>query len=244
MKAGQNQSTVLVLGGSGMIGKAIALEFARKGFTVGLQYHRNRSMAEQTATLLRKTAQDVHIMQADVRQPSQIRSALQQFRTVYGSLHVLIWAIGTSTSALVVQTTPDEWLRILDINLTGAFHAVQAAAPIFEQQNTGAMIFVGSLSGEQGTAGQAAYSASKAGLTGLMQSAAREWGPFNVRVNVVFPGWHRSPLSASGFNTVFQKTPHTLHRTPSLEHVARTVVHLAEAEDVSGQVWNLDSRIR
>ncbi len=227
-----------------MIGKAIALEFARKQFTVGLQYHLNRTMAEETATLLRQTTHDVHIVQADVRQPPQIRSALQEFERLYGSLHVLVWAVGTSTSALVVKTPPDEWDRVLAINLTGAFHAVQAAAPIFEQQNAGAMIFVGSLSGEQGASGQAAYSASKAGLTGLMQSAAREWGPFNVRVNVVFPGWHPSPLSASGFNTVSQKALHTLHRTPSLESVARTVSHLAEAEDVSGQVWNLDSRIR
>ncbi|MDR4493215.1 MAG: SDR family NAD(P)-dependent oxidoreductase [Nitrospirales bacterium] len=244
MKTTRNYSTVLIFGGSGMIGKAIALEFGRKGFAVGLQYHLHRSRAEQTATLLGKTAQDVHIVQADVRHPSEIRSALQQFNAVFGSLHVLIWAVGASMSALLVKTTTDEWLRTLDINLTGAFHTVQAAAPIFERQKTGVMIFVGSLSGEQGMAGQAAYSAAKAGLTGLMQTAAREWGHLNVRVNVVFPGWHPSPLAASRFNSVLRQTPHTLHRTPSLKHVARTVFHLAEAEDVSGQVWNLDSRIR
>lgn len=241
--AAQNFSTVVILGGSGIIGKAIALEFARQGYTVGLQYHLNRAVAEQTAILLRQTTQHVHMIQADVRQPSQIRSALQQFNTLYGSVHVLIWAVGATTSALLVKTSAEEWLSTLDTNLTGAFHALQAAGTIFEQQNTGAMIFVGSLSGEQGAAGQAAYAASKAGLTGLMQTAAKEWGEFNIRVNAVFPGWHPSPLSGSNIQNALQQTPHALHRTPSLEHVAKTVYHLAEAQDVSGQIWNLDSRI-
>lgn len=243
MIASQKFSTVLILGGSGTIGTAIALEFARQRYAVGLQYHLNKSVAEQTATRLRQTTQSVHMVQADVRHPSQIRSALQEFNTLYGSLHVLIWAVGAPTSALLIRTSSEEWLRTLDINLTGAFHALQAAGPIFEQQQTGAIIFVGSLSGEQGAAGQASYAASKAGLTGLMQTAAKEWGEFNVRVNAVFPGWHPSPLSAPKIKTALQQTPHALHRTPSLEHVAKTVCHLAEAPDVSGQIWNLDSRI-
>jgi 3-oxoacyl-[acyl-carrier protein] reductase len=102
---------------------------------------------------------------------------------------------------------------------------------------------VGSLSGEQGVAGQAAYAASKAGLLGLMRTAAREWGAFNIRVNGIFPGWHLSRLSEPGWHSVMEHRIHTLHRTPSLKDVANSVYHLALSPGTSGQVWNLDSRI-
>ena len=91
--------------------------------------------------------------------------------------------------------------------------------------------------------GQAAYAASKAGLLGLIRTTAQEWGDWNIRVNAVFPAWHASPLSAPGMNTTLANHTHVLHRTPSLNHVATSVYHLALAQDVSGQVWNLDNRI-
>ena len=76
-----------------------------------------------------------------------------------------------------------------------------------------------------------------------MRTAAKEWGSFNIRVNAIFPGWHKSPLSESGFDTALQTQDHILNQTPSLNQVAHAVYHLASAPDISGQVWNLDSRI-
>ena len=101
---------------------------------------------------------------------------------------------------------------------------------------------VGSYAGYQGTAGQAAYAASKAGMLGLVKTAALEWGPDDICVNVVWPGWQRTKLAEGAIHEKVDWRDHALHRPPSLDEVVQTVIHLARMKDVSGQVWNCDSR--
>ncbi|MBI3356698.1 MAG: SDR family oxidoreductase, partial [Nitrospirae bacterium] len=84
--------------------------------------------------------------------------------------------------------------------------------------------------------------ASKAGLIGLIKTAAQEWGPQNVRVNLVLPGWQKTTLTEGLFPEGEGWPDHALHRPPAIEEVARTVVHMAQLNDISGQVWNCDSR--
>ena len=95
----------------------------------------------------------------------------------------------------------------------------------------------------RGTSGQGAYAASKAGLTGLMKTAAREWGPHNIRVNLACPGWQQTGMAGDVFPSAQQLCDHMLGRASNLDEVARTICHLAQLSDVSGQIWNLDSRI-
>ena len=234
---------VLIFGGSGTLGKAMAMEFAKHGWTVGVHYHQNSTQAKKTVSAIKGNGGAGFLYQADVTNPHQVKFLMQKFIQDHGHLHVAIWSVGRTISQLAVKTTSSAWQDIIQTNLTGAFHVLKEVGAIFEEQRKGAIILIGSLSGQQGTAGQTAYAGSKAGLIGLMKTAAREWGDFNIRVNVIFPGWISSPLSESYFDSVLRQTPHTLQRTPSLEHIARTVYHLALAEDTSGQVWNLDSRL-
>lgn len=236
-------SNVIVFGGSGAIGGAIATTFGQQGWTVGIHYYQHQSVAEKIATNIRKAGGHGYLYQADVASFPQVRDMLQDFIHSHGSLHVVVWAAGVGSSTLLIKTSPDDWLRTLQTNLTGAYHVLKAIAPGFKHQKDGAVILLGSLSGEQGHAGQAAYAASKAGLIGLMRTAAREWGPFNIRVNVLFPGWHLSSLSKPAWSTAMEHHTHILNRTPSLESVGSSVYHLALSPDTSGQVWNLDSRI-
>jgi len=236
-------STVIIFGGSGIIGRAIAREFGRKGWSVGIHYHHNRSSAEETADAIHQVDGDARIFQADVGDPSKIRKLFQSFLEDYGFLHLLVWAVGVAPAKLLAKTTPEEWIHTLHTNLSGAFHVLREAGTIFECQQDGAVILIGSLSGEQGKTGQSAYATSKAGLIGLMKTTAQEWGSWNIRVNAIFPGWHFSPLSTPGMDTALAHHTHVLNHTPSIEHMAKSVYHLALAKDVSGQVWNLDSRI-
>ena len=234
---------MLIFGGSSVIGRAIAREFGRQGWSVGIHYHQNRASALETADIIQETEGDARLYQADVNDPSQIKNLFQSFIQDYRSLTLLVWAVGVAPSSLLAKTTPDEWGQTLQTNLTGAFHMLTQAGPIFDKQRDGAVILIGSRSGEQGMTGQAAYAASKAGLMGLMRTAAQEWGRWNIRVNAIFPGWHSSPLSGSGIDSILVHQTHTLNRTPSLDHVAKGVYHLASNEDISGQIWNLDSRV-
>lgn len=233
----------MVFGGSGVIGGAIATVFGHQGWTVGLHYHQHLTAAKKTATVIKEAGGESHLYQADVANSSQIQAIVQKFIQSHHSLNVLVWAVGVGSSKLLLKTSKEDWAHTLHTNLTGAYNVLKAIAPIFEQQKDGAVILVGSLSGEQGVAGQAAYAASKAGLIGLMRTAAHEWGAFNIRVNMVFPGWHLSPVSEPGWHSAMAPRNHTLHRTPSLQNVATSVYHLALSPDMSGQIWNLDSRI-
>ena len=234
---------VLVFGGSGIIGRAIALKFAQQGWSVGVHYHQNRSLAEEIVGIITTAGGDARHYQADVGDLLQMEKVFLSFVQDHGSLNLLVWAVGVAPSKLLTKTTPEEWVQTLETNLTGAFHVLREAGPIFERQLDGAVIIVGSLSGEQGMTGQGAYAASKAGLIGLMRTTAQEWAGWNIRINVIFPGWHASPLSASGMGSALTLHTHLLNRTPSLNHMASSVYHLATTQDISGQIWNLDSRI-
>ena len=234
---------IMVFGGSGIIGRAIAKEFGQQGWAVGVHYHRNRTSAEETVAAIIQSDGNAHLYQANVEDPLQIEKLFQSFLQDYESLNLLVWAVGVAPSKLLTKTTTEDWTQTLQTNLTGAFHVLREAGLIFEQQRDGAVIIIGSLSGEQGMTGQAAYAASKSGLMGLMRTTAQEWGSWNIRVNAIFPGWHSSPLSASGMDSALGQYCHILNRTPSLDQVVTSVFHLALAQDISGQVWNLDSRI-
>ncbi len=110
-------------------------------------------------------------------------------------------------------------------------------------QGGGAILVIGSFAGLQGTHGQAAYAASKAGLIGLVKTAAREWGRHNIRVNLVCPGWQQTSMAGDSFPTGERLDDHVLGRVSNLADVSRTMCQLAQLSDMSGQVWNLDSRI-
>jgi 3-oxoacyl-[acyl-carrier protein] reductase len=116
-------------------------------------------------------------------------------------------------------------------------------APLLLARGGGSIVVIGSYAGFHGSAGQAAYAASKAGLIGLVNTAAQEWGAGNVRVNLLLPGWQKTGLSEGAIPEGDNWNGHTLDRPPSREEVAKTVLHLAQLNDVSGQVWNCDSRI-
>jgi 3-oxoacyl-[acyl-carrier protein] reductase len=116
-------------------------------------------------------------------------------------------------------------------------------APPLIARGGGSIVVIGSYAGFHGVIGQAAYAASKAGLIGLVQTAAKEWGADNVRVNLLLPGWQMTGLSEEAMPKGNTWNGHALGRPPSREEVAKTVVYLAQLNDVSGQVWNCDSRI-
>nr|MBA2251313.1 SDR family oxidoreductase [Nitrospirales bacterium] len=161
----------------------------------------------------------------------------------YGQLDVMICNAGVSTSHLLLRVTSEEWGDILATNLTGTFHCLQSAGRQMLEQDDGSIVVVSSYAGLHGDVGQSAYAASKAGLLGLVKAAAREWGRYNIRVNAVLPGWHQTELSGDAMPREAELKDHVLGRPPTLESVAKSVYHLATSEGMSGQVWNLDSRL-
>ena len=241
--ASESQQAVLVTGASGGIGRAISLAFAAAGWSVGVHYHRNKAAAEDTLTQVVATGGAGALYEADIRDSHAVQQMVETCSRRVPAPSVLVCNAGIGGSSLVLKQREEDWAEVLATNLTGTFHCLRAMAPPLLARDSGSIIVIGSHAGFHGSTGQAAYAASKAGLIGLVKSAALEWGSQNVRVNLVLPGWQGTGLSEGTMPESDGWTDHVLRRPPSIEEVAQTVLYLAQLSDVSGQVWNCDSRI-
>ncbi len=241
--AGRSTPTVLVIGGSGVIGSAICLRFAQRGWNVGVHYHTNRCSADGTLRKIEQLGRQSRTFQADVSDSRQIHALFDQIQPVWHGLDAFVWSVGQTANRLTIRITPSEWEHMLHTNLTGLFLCLQRGGRLFSRQRGGAVTVVSSLSSTLAETGQAAYAACKAGALGLVKSAAQEFGNANVRVNAVFPGWHQSPLAGDAFPNPNDLHNHVLGRTPSLDEVTHFIYHLTTTQDISGQIYNVDNRI-
>ena len=240
--ASESQQAVLVTGASGGIGRAISLAFAAAGWSVALHYHRNKAAAEDTLRQIVAVGGAGALYEADIRDPHLVRQMVEASSRVVPIPSVFICNAGIGGSSLVLKQREEDWAEVLATNLTGTFHCLRAMARPLLARGGGSIVVIGSHAGYHGSIGQAAYATSKAGLIGLVKSAAQEWGPQNIRVNLILPGWQQTGLSEGATPESGGWTDHALHRPPSIEEIAKTVLHLAQLRDVGGQVWNCDSR--
>lgn len=237
-----SRRSVLVTGASGGIGRAICRAFAAAGWYVGVHYQRHKAEAAKTLRVVRVTGGTGGLFQADVREADSVRQMIDNFTEQAPQPAAFICNAGIAASRLLLRQAENEWTDVVQTNLTGTFHCLQAMVSPLLTQGGGSIVVIGSHAGLHGSTGQTAYAASKAGLIGLVKTAAQEWGPQNVRVNLVLPGWQQTGLSEGAMPDDHDWPDHALRRPPAIEEVARTIVHMAQLNDMSGQVWNCDSR--
>jgi len=157
---------------------------------------------------------------------------------------VLINNAGIAGDSLLARQTPEEWSAVIDTNLKGAHLCSQAAARLMMRQRNGHIINIGSYSALRPPVGQTAYAAAKAGLIGLTKSYAKEFGSRNIRVNCVLPGFLETRMTAdlSEVARADALERHSLKRFNTREEAARFIQFLAGTENISGQMFQLDSR--
>jgi NAD(P)-dependent dehydrogenase (short-subunit alcohol dehydrogenase family) len=177
--------TVLVVGGNRGIGLAIANAFAKEGHRVATT-HRESHPAEP----------DFLHVRCDIREPEAVSAAFDAVERELGPVEVLLVNAGITADGLLLRMREDDFHRVLDTNLTGAWRCARRAAPAMIRARWGRMIFISSVAGLSGNAGQTNYAASKAGLVGLARSVARELGSRNVTANVVAPGFIDTDMTA------------------------------------------------
>ena len=222
-----------VTGGSRGIGRAVARRFGEAGWRVAVQYCHREQEAQRTAELVEAAGGEAFIVQADVRDAGQVAKAARAIEERWYRLDVLICSAGVAEDGLIVRTSIDHWTKVIDTNLTGVFHCLCEAAKLMEGHG-GNMVVVGSFAGFHGAGGQAAYAASKAGLLALARSAAQEWGPNNIRVNIALPGWQKTKLAGEARPEGPWLADHALGRTPDLDEVVGSIYRLATVKDTSG----------
>ena len=230
------QKVALITGANGGLGRALTNEFIAHGWQV--------VAGARTISTEIDSPRLCHIP-LDVTKPEQVDQAIAATIERFGRIDALINNAGTTADELCCQLTDEDWTRVIDVNLRGAFLCSKAVARQMIRQRDGHIINISSLGARRGPAGQSNYAAAKAGLLGLTQSLAKELGSRNVRVNAIFPGVMptnmTAKLSAEQLDAFAQAN--ALGRINSLEEVARFIVFLAGTQNISGQVFQLDSRI-
>jgi NAD(P)-dependent dehydrogenase (short-subunit alcohol dehydrogenase family) len=175
----------LVTGASSGIGAATARVLAEEGADVVVAYHKNRAGAEHTAEAVCKAGRRAWLVSMDVAKPDEVAAAIEGLRAQVEGLGILVLCAGESANAPLEELTPEEWARIIAVNLNGPFHVLQAARPMLSPGSS--VVTVASVAGQTGVPHHAHYAAAKAGLINLTKSAARALAP-HVRVNCVAPG--------------------------------------------------------
>lgn len=236
--------TALVTGGSRGIGRGIALELARRGANVVLDFHQNRAAADAVVTLVRAMGRSCEAVQADVGDSREADDLIARSTQITGSLDIVVSNAGVTRDALLARMTDEKWNEVLRINLTGAFNVVRAASRQMIRQKSGRIVLISSVVGLSGNAGQANYAASKAGVIALAKTAAKELGSRGVTVNVVAPGFVETDMTSSLDKEVISSyLAHIpLRRAGTPNDVAGAVAFLAgeDASYITGQVLVVD----
>jgi 3-oxoacyl-[acyl-carrier protein] reductase len=234
----------VVSGASRGIGRAIALRLAAEGADVLVNYNANVEAANEVANAVKALGRRVHLVQADVAKPADVdrlmQSALEQFKRI----DILVNNAGITRDTLLMRMSERDWDDVLDTNLKSAFLVTKAALRPMLRQRSGRIVNITSISGVIGNAGQANYSASKAGLIGLTRSIAREVASRSITCNAVAAGvidteiWQGVPEAA--IDSLLQMIPAGRKGTP--EDVAEAVAFFASdaAAYITGQVLNVD----
>jgi NAD(P)-dependent dehydrogenase (short-subunit alcohol dehydrogenase family) len=212
---------VVVTGGANGIGLAISRSFVAAGGAVWILDIESENPAEVAQRI------GAQACIADVTDRASLERAFARIAVP----DVLVVNAGIGPLAPVAETTPELWNRTLAVNLTGAFHTLQTAGQRMKSARTGSVVLTASTNSFDGEADLVAYNASKAGLLGLLRTAANEWGPHGIRVNAVCPGLIRTRLTASTFSNPDRLSAYFKHiplgRGGEPEEVAQAVMFLA-----------------
>lgn len=233
-----------ITGGASWIGKAVTKLFIEEGakiFIVG----RGEEKLRKTAKEVYEVGGTLSYFPADVSDEKAIQSAMAQALDQYGKIDILVQNAGIYPCTLLDKMSLEEWKQVIDINLTGSFIVLKAVAEVLKKQATGRVIFISSIAGEEiGYTGFAHYTASKAGMNGLMRTAALELAKYNITVNSIDPGniinEEVFPVTPAEMEEMLQSIP--LGRTGKPLDVAHLALFLASEESsfITGQNFVID----
>ena len=191
---GFSGKTALVTGAASGIGRAIAVGLAVHGADVVVA-DLNLAGAAATATVIRDLGRQSAAVAVDVASWEQVRSMVDQALATLGSIEIAFNVPGINVRKPALEMTPDEFRRVLDVNLVGVFHCARAIGEVMVRQRRGRMVNVASMNGHIGARRSSAYTAAKHGVVGLTKVLALEWAEAGVRVNALAPGYTRSALT-------------------------------------------------
>lgn len=241
MLTGKN---ALVTGAGRGIGKAIALELAAKGAFVIVNYNGSKEAAEQTVAEIKAAGGDAVAYQCSVSDYEACGAMITALIKEYTHIDILVNNAGITRDGLLMKMSEEDFDAVINTNLKGCFNTIRHMSRYFLKQRAGKIINISSVSGILGNAGQANYSASKAGVIGLTKAVARELASRGINVNAVAPGFVETDMTDALSDSVKEnlKSQIPLGKIGHPQDIAKAVAFLAspDANYVTGQVLSVD----
>ena len=232
----------LITGSSRGIGAATARELARNGYAVCINYIEREDKAEELAAELRAKGCNVITQQCDVADAEAVKAMVRRVEKELGYVTLLVNNAGIARQAQFQDITPEDWSRVFSVNLGGCFNCIQAVLPHMLHEHSGCIVNISSIWGQHGASCEVTYSCTKHAIIGLTRSLAAELAPSQIRVNCVAPGVIDTDmvqvLGKETLDDLAREIP--LGRLGKPEEIAKTVLHLAESEYTTGQVFAVD----
>lgn len=234
----------LVTGAAKGIGRAIALALAADGATVVVNYNGSREKAEQTLEEIKKLGSQGMVYQCNVADIKAADAMIKDIISTYGRLDILVNNAGITRDNLIMRMSEEDFDAVISANLKGCFNTIKAASRQMLKQREGRIINITSVSGILGNAGQANYSASKAGIIGLTKTMAREMASRGITVNAIAPGFVETDMTQVLSDRVKEAATAQipLGRFGKPEDIANMAAYLAseKASYITGQIISVD----
>lgn len=237
---------VFVTGGSRVIGGAICRELSGRGATVAINFHQNFHLAETLRDEIRQFGEICEAFQGDASNPDEARTIIQDVIDRFNRIDVLINTADTTRDHTIRKMTNDDWQKVIETNLSGAFYCIREVVPGMIQQRYGRIVNIASFCGQSGMFGQSNYSASSGGIIAMTKALALELAKYNITVNVIAAGITNSePLDTIPGDIVRQLIDRIpLHRFAEPEEVARAAAFLiCDGDYITGHQLNVNGGI-
>jgi 3-oxoacyl-[acyl-carrier protein] reductase len=234
----------LVTGGSRGIGRAVVLELARRGYTVGIGFREQEPRAVELAREVEALGQRALPLQADITHAAQVARMFEEAERQLGPVDVLVCSAGVTRDTLLGASTPEDLDAVRAVNLDGVVHCCREAAKRMIGRRRGGIVALSSVAGQRPGRGQSLYAATKGAVESFVRALAVELAPRNVRVNAVAPGVIETEMTRDILALASEEVKRRIlmRRPGRAEEVAKVVGFLcsSDASYVTGQIWNVD----
>lgn len=234
----------LITGASRGIGQAVALEMARAGADIAVNYSGSEAAAQATVDQVKALGRKAIMIKANVADADEVAAMVEAVQAEFGHIDILVNNAGITRDTLLMRMKDSDWDDVININLKGVYLVTKAVSKLMMKQRSGRIINMSSVVGVTGNAGQANYSASKAGVIGFTKTCAKELASRGILVNAIAPGFIHTDMTDVLPEKVKEATLAAipLHRMAEPKEVASVAVFLASeyASYITGQVLNVD----